>query len=155
MRPFHSVPADVRLNQVLREARILIAGRSMSRSRSFRSLLLAALLCGAFAGRAAAEPIDQPPPPSDLIEADANGTSDSAPPAQGLTAVATEVELDLRGVRVGTFVSTARVQQSRPQRPWLWWTRTTPRDSADIAVRDRLLRGGIHSSSLGTPPPQS
>lgn len=127
----------------------------MSRFQSFRSLFLAALLCGAFAGGAAAESVGGPTPPSDLIEADADGTSHSALPAHSLTSVATVVEMDLRGVRVAKVVSIPRVQRSRPEGPGFWFARTTASASADIAAHARLLRGGIHSSSLGTPPPQS
>ena len=127
----------------------------MSRSQSFRSLLMAALLCGIMAGGVAAERFDPLQALSELTDAAAYGTSDSELPAPGLTTVAAVIELDLRAVRFATSVSTARVQQERTNASGPCRLRSTANDSAEIAVRARLLHGGIHSSSLGTPPPQS
>lgn len=127
----------------------------MARLQSFRSLSMAALLCGIVAGGVAAERPDPSQALPEQTNAAAYGTSDSTAPAPGFTTVATVLELDLRGVRLATVVSPARVQQSRATAPTLCRLRATVNDSAGIAVRARLLHGGIHNSSLGTPPPQS
>lgn len=123
----------------------------MARLRIPRVLYIAALLCVGHAPAthaSAGAPAEQ----AELV-ASAGDVTGAALPAQVNSAVGL-FALDLRSVP-----PLPRVQRSRDRVCGQHGIRSsqgsTAREPATGRVAARLLRGGIDSSSLGTPPPQS
>jgi hypothetical protein len=124
----------------------------MPRLRVFRVVLAAALLsvCAAAAAHAApGEAATQ----ADLVSPSSH-ISGVPLPAHGVVPAAPPRQLELRGVRPATTVH-GRGHRPRSAYGCRAAPRGPPREPRAGYAVARLLRGGIHSSSLGTPPPRS
>ncbi len=124
----------------------------MPRLRLFRVLLIAALLSVGHA--AAAHAVTGEVTERAELAPSLSHITGAALPAHLVVSAAMLAEFDLRGVRPTPSVHSSRNRFRRLHGRRRLSSTASCEPGADYAAA-RLLRGGIDSSSLGTPPPQS